>query len=266
MVGARRGRGGGGGGQRPGLRRPPLPPPVLADRAGVSAELRWPGVGAVPGPPPPPGNSLARPGARQKPPCRDPAAPLARASLPGRLYSAGPGRWAQKSRSLQPPFLTLCLPTLVSSRPAPRLCQLSFSSSALRSLHDFHGPSCPPRLQPPLPGSSAFLALLVFSRSFFCLFSAPATPLPPAAPDSPSFLVSPSPPPSSTAPCHFHPQFRPLSKNLPPAWHLRAFGNVFGTVSFPLLFSDLCCRKVQISPDSTLGKDRIKDENAYSTV
>lgn len=63
IVGARRGRGGGGGGQRPGERGSPLPPPVLADRAGVSGELLQSGVGAVPGPSPAPGNSSACPGA-----------------------------------------------------------------------------------------------------------------------------------------------------------------------------------------------------------
>lgn len=85
----------------------------------------------------------------------------------------------------------------------------------------------------------------------FCPFSIPATSFPPAL-ISPSFLVA-------LLLAHF-PSLLPPSVQAsfpkPPCFgHLPSFGNVFGTVSFPPLSSDLCCRTVQISPDSTLGTD-----------
>lgn len=135
MSGAGRELKGGGGGPRsdPCRPRPPQllpPPPVLVRRARVSAALQPPpGVGAAQGPPPPRANSSAPAGRSQR--SRDPRPSLYRdpacASLPGHRVSAGPGRWARKSR-----FSGASLPNFVPSyfcfsRPALRPCQLSLA-------------------------------------------------------------------------------------------------------------------------------------------
>lgn len=122
---------------------------------------------------------------------------------------------------------------------------------------------CSPRPGSPQPGRSALLfpptptPLVSLLAQFSALQSSS---LPSAAPHRPSFLVAPLPPtspPTSTLGAGLFPKTSLL------LWHFPPFGNVFGTVFLPPLSSDLCCRTVQISPDSTLGKDWIKDENAY---
>ena len=141
-----------------------------------------------------------RPRDSQEPPCREPAAPLAFPSLPGCPRSALPGRWAQKSRSLEPPLLTLCLPTFVSSRP-PLVFASFLSLLALASLRPalllVPSPRCPAPLpsNPPLtPTGGCPLTPLVSLLAVFGLFSVPATSFLPAAPSSPLLLVPPPPP------------------------------------------------------------------------
>ena len=196
------------------------------------------------------------------PPCMELGAPLTWASLPG--------RWARNSR-----FSGASLADFVPPHPGvlrARLLTLSptfscfISSSLLPCSPRVPGARlvCPVPFHHPTPGTpTSFLESPGLpSRSVFC----------PAAlalsSRCPHLLLRPRRPPqppfSPTSPPRCHPRRRPFPKNLPPPWHSPPFGNVFGAVLFPPPFSDLCCRTVQISPNSTLGKDRIKDENASS--
>lgn len=126
-------------------------PPLAAAASAAAARPRRPsqgkwgavaaaGGGGSPGTATAPGKLSCPAPARS----RDPRPPLCRdrdASLARLFPAAGtpplPGAGLQDPASLERPFLTLCFPTLVFSRPAPRPCQLSLA--AFPSFLDFLG-------------------------------------------------------------------------------------------------------------------------------